>query len=152
MSLQNMIVGEKCPTVADLIDSPFFKYITIDANNCGYSGRADDLILSYVHILFLLAKPAKIQEDDPNWREATTGVFAENYWKSMKVEIATLGSIGSWKIFDQDESMNAIDSTWAFKCERYFDILIKKFKAQFCARSDQQLKVIGFFDAYLPVV
>ncbi|EJK72404.1 hypothetical protein THAOC_06069 [Thalassiosira oceanica] len=30
--------------------------------------------------------------------------------------------------------------------------LIKKFKARFCARGDQQLKGVDFFEVYAPVV
>jgi hypothetical protein len=48
--------------------------------------------------------------------------------------------------------MNIINSTWAFKCKRYPDGLIKKFKARFCARGDQQLQGIDFFETYAPVV
>ena len=48
--------------------------------------------------------------------------------------------------------MNVIDSTWAFKLKRYHDGLIKKFKARFCARGDQQIKGIDFFETYAPVV
>jgi len=48
--------------------------------------------------------------------------------------------------------MNIINSTWAYKCKRYPDGLIKKFKARFCARGDQQLHGIDFFETYAPVV
>jgi hypothetical protein len=48
--------------------------------------------------------------------------------------------------------MNVIDFTWAFKCKRYPDGLIKKFKARFCVRGDQQLEGIDFFETYVPVV
>jgi hypothetical protein len=43
-------------------------------------------------------------------------------------------------------------STWAFKCKRYPDGLIKKFKACFCARGDQQIIGFDFFKTYAPVV
>ena len=58
----------------------------------------------------------------------------------MEVELATLESMGAWDVVNRDESMNVIDSTRAFKCKRYPDGLIKKFKAHFCARGNQQLK------------
>ena len=48
--------------------------------------------------------------------------------------------------------MNVVDSTWAFKCKRYPDGLIKKFKAQFCVRGNQKLENIGFFETYSSVV
>lgn len=47
---------------------------------------------------------------------------------------------------------NIIWLTWAFKCKRYPDGLIKKFKARFCARGDMQLEGIDFFETYAPVV
>ena len=56
------------------------------------------------------------------------------------------------KIFDRYDSMNVVDLTWDFKCKRYTNVLIKKFKAQFCARGDQQLEGIYFFETYAPVV
>ena len=48
--------------------------------------------------------------------------------------------------------MNVIDSIWAFKLKRYPDGVVKKFKARFCARGDQQLEGVDFFQTYAPVV
>ena len=80
------------------------------------------------------------------------GDHADDYWKAMKTEIATLESMGAWEVVERSDDMNVIDSTWAFKCKRYPDGLIKKFKARFCARGDQQLEGIDFFETYAPVV
>ena len=49
----------------------------------------------------------------------------------MKINIATLESMGSWEVSDQDEYMNIIDLMWDFKCKRHPGELIKKFKDQF---------------------
>ena len=46
--------------------------------------------------MFLEAKSSTSQEDNPNWRKATTGSFSDNYWKEIKVEIYTLESMGNW--------------------------------------------------------
>ncbi len=134
-SLALMTVTEAIPTVANLMDSPLAKYIKLAANDCGYSGTAEDLIVNYVHPLFLKAHSAASKEDNPTWRQATRGKFADEYWKAMEVEIATLEAINSWDVLEYDpETMpNVIRSTWAFKCKRFPDGLIKKFKAQFCA-------------------
>ena len=74
----------------------------------------------------------------------------------MKLEIATLENIDAWSVVDRYDSNGAphyvIPSTWAFKCKRYPDGRIKKFKARFCARGDKQLGVIDFFETYAPVV
>eukprot|EP00956_Cyclotella_meneghiniana_P031971 scaffold85836_cov36-Cyclotella_meneghiniana.AAC.1 len=49
--------------------------------------------------------------------------------------------------------MNVIDSIWAFKLKRFPDGMVKKFKARFCARGDQeQLEGVDFFETYAPVV
>ncbi len=94
--------------------------------------------MSYVHPLFLRAHLAASKLDNPGWRKATRGKFADDYWKATELEIFTLESIEAWTIVDREHDMNAINSTWAFKCKRYPDGLIKRFKARFCVRGDQQ--------------
>ena len=72
----------------------------------------------------------------------------------MELEIATLEGINAWNILEYDpETMpDVIRSTWAFKCKRFPDGQIKKFKARFCACGDMQLEGIDFFETYAPVV
>ncbi len=112
MALMSLTLDKTIPTVADLLASPLTKYITLAANDCGYGGKAKELIVTYVNPLFLKAHSAASKADNPSWREA------------IRV------------------------STWAFKCKRYPDGLIKKLKARFCARGDKQLEGIDFFDTY----
>ena len=50
MLLQSMIVGDQFQTVADLMSIPLADYITIVANDCGYGGTAEELIVNYVHL------------------------------------------------------------------------------------------------------
>lgn len=76
-------MDEQCPTVTELMASPLAKYITLAANDCGYGGTTEELIVNYVHPLFLKAKSATSREDNPNWREATNGPFADDYWKVL---------------------------------------------------------------------
>ena len=78
MTLQSMAVGEKCPTVADIMAIPLAKYTTLSNTEFGYGGTEEYLIVNYIHLLFFKDKYAASQEDNPNWREATTGVFADN--------------------------------------------------------------------------
>ena len=74
-----MTMTDEIPTVADLMDSPLAKYITLAANDCGYSGTAEELIVNYVHPLFLKAHAAASKEDNPSWKQATRGKFADEY-------------------------------------------------------------------------
>jgi hypothetical protein len=92
------------------------------------------------------------KEDNPGWQEATWKKFADDYWKAMEVKIFTLESINAWEVVNHEDIMNVINSTWAFKCKRYPDGLIKKFKARLYACRDQQLEGIDFFETYAPVV
>ncbi len=89
------------------------------------------MIVTYLHPLFLKAHSAASKADNPSWSwswsEATRGKFANEYWKAMKLEIATLEAIDAWSVADHLEH-HMIASTWAFKCKRYPDGLIKKFK------------------------
>ena len=80
------------------------------------------------------------------------GPFKEEYWKAACKEIETLVEMEAWEVINRKEGMNVIDSIWAFKLKQFPDGLIKKFKARFCARGDQQLEGIDFFETYAPVV
>jgi hypothetical protein len=156
MALMSLMLDKTIPTAADLLASPSAKYNTLAANDCGYSGTAKELIVSYVHPLFLKAHSAASKADNPSWHEATRGKFADEYWEAMKLEIATLENIYAWSVVDHYDSNGAphhvISSTWAFKFKRYPDGHIKKFKACFCAKGDKQLEGIDFFKTYAPVV
>ena len=102
--------------------------------------------------MFLKAKAAESLEDNPNWRQATNGQFADEYWDAAVSEIENLESMKAWEFVDREDDMNAIRLTWAFKLKCYPYGLIKKFKARFCARGDMQLEGIDFFEMYAPVV
>ena len=66
MLLQSMTVGEKFPTVSDLMAAPLAKYISLAVSNCEYGGTAEDFIVNYVHPLFLKSKSAASREDNMN--------------------------------------------------------------------------------------
>jgi hypothetical protein len=74
-----MSIEDSLPSISDLINSPWSKYITLAANDCGYDGTAEELIVSYVHPLFLQAHFASSKLDNPGWQEATWGKFADDY-------------------------------------------------------------------------
>ena len=140
------------PTVETLMASPLSKFIHFAANDFGYSGTRFELVANWVHPLFLKAKSEASKEDNPSWRQAMNGPFKEEYWEAACKEVETLQSMEAWEVVDKEDGMNVIQSIWAFKLKRFPDGLIKKFKARFCARGDQQLEGIDFFETYAPVV
>jgi len=150
--LNMMELRDDVPTVEELLESPLSRFITLAANSCGYSGTTQELIVNWVHPLFLKAKVEASKTDNPNWWEAMKSPFADEYWKAAVKEIQTLEKMGVWEVVDRPEGANVIDSTWAFRIKRFPDGLIKKFKARFCVRGDQQVHGIDFFETYAPVV
>eukprot|EP00804_Cyclotella_cryptica_P015875 CCRYP_006378-RA/>CCRYP_006378-RA protein AED:0.13 eAED:-0.06 QI:0/-1/0/1/-1/0/1/0/145 len=60
--------------------------------------------------------------------------------------------MGVWEVVEHPEGASGIDSTWAFRIKCFPDGLVKKFKAHFCVRGDQQVHGIDFFETYAPVV
>jgi hypothetical protein len=47
--------------------------------------------------------------------------------------------------------MNVLPSIWDLICKRFPDGLIRKLKARFCARGDNQMEGIDFFETLSPV-
>jgi len=152
-ALNSMILEDELPSIRDVLESPLAKFIHFAANACGYNGTAEDLMVNWIHPLFLKAKAKASKHDNPNWWQAMNGPFADEYWQAACKEIRTLEEMGAWDVVDRPSSeKNVIKSTWAFKLKRFPDGLAKKFKTRFCARGDMQLEGVDFFKTYAPVV
>ena len=41
------------PAIGEVLNSPLDKFITFAEYDCGYSGYAHDLMVNWIHILFL---------------------------------------------------------------------------------------------------
>jgi Reverse transcriptase (RNA-dependent DNA polymerase) len=90
--------------------------------------------------------------DNPNYHQAMNGPDSDGYRIAMEQEIDTLLNKDSWQEVNRTSNMNVLDSTWAFKCKRFPDGSVRKLKARFCVRGDQQIEGVDFFDTYAPVV
>ena len=64
-ALKLMLLEDSLPSISDLINSPLSKYITLAANNCGYNGTAEEVMVQYVHPLFLRVHSAASKEVNP---------------------------------------------------------------------------------------
>jgi hypothetical protein len=67
--------------------------------------------------------------DNANWNQAMNGPEAEGYRKAMEIELETLISKNAWVVFKQTPDMKVLPSTWAFKCKRFQDGLVRKLKS-----------------------
>jgi hypothetical protein len=54
-----------------------------------------------VHPLFLKAKAETSKADNPNWKQAMSGPFANGFWKAAMKEYRTLEGINAWEIVDR---------------------------------------------------
>ena len=88
--LNAMELRQDVPTVQELIDSPLSRFISFAANSCGYSGTTQELIVNWVHPLFIKAKAEASKADNPNWREAMKRPFADEYWKAASRKLRHL--------------------------------------------------------------
>ena len=70
----------------------------------------------------------------------------------MNTEMQALGKLNSFGMVDRLRGFNMLDSTWAFKKKRYPDSLLKKFKAIFFVRGDQQVDGTYELDTFARVV
>ena len=100
----------------------------------------------------LAAHKSASSADNPRWHEAMKGPNADGFLRASTLEIATLQEMDAWTQVPVTKKMNVLDSTWAFKIKRFPDGLIRKLKARFCVRGDQQIEGIDFFDTFAPVV
>ena len=128
------------PSAVSLMASPLSRFIHFAADDCGYGGTRHELIANWIHLLFLKAKSEADKSDNPNWRQAMNGPFKGKYWKAACKEMETVESMDAWEVVDREDNMNVIDAIWAFKLKRFPAGMVKRFKARFCARGDQQVR------------
>ena len=140
------------PSPEVLMESDLTRFVHFAAMDCGFDGSVEALVVNWLHPLMLAAKSRGSDADNPNWNQAMNGPFADEYWEAACTEVETLEKMDAWDVVERKVGMNVLSSTWAFKCKRYPDGLIKKFKARFCARGDQQIHGVDYFETYAPVV
>ena len=63
-----------------------------------------------------------------------------------------MGDLGSFERVSRPIGANILASTRAFRKMRYPDGLLKKFKARFCVRGDQQVDGVHVFEMFAPVI
>ena len=140
------------PSAERLMQSDLARFVHFAASDCGFNGTVEELAVGWLHPLMLAAKTMANQNDNPTWFQAMNGPFSEEYWQAACIEVETLEQMESWDVVERTDEMNVLPSTWAFKCKRFPDGMIKKFKARFCARGDRQIEGVDFFETFAPVV
>jgi hypothetical protein len=138
-----------CTLLQDPWENPtdLYGYISMDSWDPQLVNDCDPRLLA------VKSSKSKYNDDNPSYDTAIRGPFQAEYWKAMQVELNTLeNDFECWDLVPRTPDMNVISSTWALKVKRYPDGSVKKFKARFCARGDQQKEGIDFFETWSPVV
>ena len=68
--------------IGEVLNIPLDSFIAFAVNNCGYSEPAHDMMINYVHTLFLKEKSESRKEDNPNCWQDMNGPSVYEYWKS----------------------------------------------------------------------
>jgi histone deacetylase 1/2 len=95
---------------------------------------------------------SKSNPDILRFHEAMMADNADGFRTAMDLEISNLERMLTWCVVPCPEGANVLQGTWAFVRKRYPDGRIRKLKARFCVRGDQQVEGIDYFDSYAPVV
>ena len=95
-----MRLENKIQTVADWMESPLAVFISIAANYCGYEVTTNQLIINWVHPLFLNDHFESRKEDNTNWNQAMHVPFYDEYWQAACTELENLECMGAWNVVD----------------------------------------------------
>ena len=111
-----------------------------------FDGTCED-----INPMFLSAKLNN--SNTPTYHQAMNGSNSAGYMDAMDDEVSSLQeTMKAWDIVDRHNSMKVLGSTWVFRCKLYPDGLVRKLRARFCVRSDQQIEGVDFFETFAPVV
>ena len=101
----------------------------------------------------LCYKTKKVSDPDlPNYKEAMSGDYAQEFKHAMNQELESLVKRDTWSLVPRGDH-KTIPGTWAFRIKRKPDGSLNKFKARFCVRGDLQQKYnLAEPDTYAPVV
>ncbi len=114
-------------------DGPLAQFIKLSAADSGLDpSQTQDLLVKLVHPLFLKAKAEASKADNPSWKQAMSGPFADEFWKAAVKEYRTLEGMDAWEIVDRPLCAKILDIISAFKIQQFPDGMIKGFKGLIC--------------------
>ena len=133
---------------ANLRSTPPMRYLK------RHSLKSEEGIYEYWHPYSFTAQLGVKDESNLAYNDILRGSSSERaLWQDdMVKELKYLGKIGYFKMIKRPGGANILYSTWAFRRKRYPEGSLKKYKAKFCMRGDQQVDGVDVFDAYAPVV
>ncbi len=121
-------------SIEELFGGPLAQFIKLSAADSGLDpSQTQDLLVKLVHPLFLKAKAEASKADNPNWKQAISGPFADEFWKAAVKKYRTLKGMDAWETVDRPLHAKILAIIWAFKIKQFPDGLIKGIKGRICA-------------------
>ena len=120
-----------------------------------FTNEVDSLPIDIMSSPCALKAKASNDPDLPNERTALQGPDSDKYFCAMDKEIKCLQDMGTWEVVrrcDMPSDTKTIPGCWSFRCKRYPDGRIQKYKARFCVRGDLMEKGVHFDNTYSPAV
>ena len=68
------------PTPEALLHSDISRFVHFAARDCGSDWTIESLVVNWLNPMMLQAKLKSNPADNPNWIQAMSGPFAEEYW------------------------------------------------------------------------
>jgi hypothetical protein len=91
-------------------------------------------------------------EDTPSHEEPMHGPLVGEFRKALEVEWDMLNIVmKAWEILERKPWMNILPYTWALRCNRFPDGMIRKLKARVCTIGEKQLEGVDFFETFSQV-
>ena len=118
-------------------------------------GLMDNMDHQLSSIVPKLLKTKGNDPDLPNFQQAMSGPYKQEFLDAMQFEIKELELHKTWqvvKLRTVPKSANILPCTWVFRIKRYPDGRLRKFKARICARGDKQVEGVDYDETYSPVV
>ncbi len=86
-------------SLEELFGGSLAQFIKLSAADSGLDpSQTQDLLVKLVNPLFLKAKAEASKTDNPSWKQAMSGPFADEFWKAAVKEYRTLEGMDAWEM------------------------------------------------------
>ena len=120
--------------------SPEFSFSS--ASSCLTSAiyLSEEETIEDMHPCAFISKVQTHDQDNSSYKEIIRGQVEDKQLRddAMGQELKALARLESFRIIARPRGDNILQSTWEFRRKRYPDGTLKKYKARFCVRGDQQ--------------
>ena len=133
-----------CASVLDLDNKETMSYTPKLYNDFNDKYKDEEGYIKYQHPMTFAVM---LEDDSPRYHQTMNGPYSDGFFEAMHKEIETMEKMDPWEVVPRtnSEGHNVLNSIWAYKRNHFPDRRVRKLKAQFCVRGDQQEEGVDFF-------